>query len=248
VSGTADTAIVFIHGGLADRSFWDGQHGPFADRFRVVALDLAGHGESGHDRPEWGILPFARDVVAVMDAESVPNVILIGNSLGGPVAIEAALLAGARALGVVGVDTFQDIGLQIDPTYFRAQAEAWRQDYNAKLDEMLRVLFHPDADPSLVADVRLRMSKTPVDVVSPMFESFAGYDTGVSACQLRIPVRSINGDRFPTDIATIRTVIADFDAVVLPHIGHYPMLECPEEFNGRLAEVVTFMAGRTRRP
>ena len=47
VSGVADTALIFIHGGLADRSFWDGQHTPFAERFRVIALDLAGHGESG---------------------------------------------------------------------------------------------------------------------------------------------------------------------------------------------------------
>jgi pimeloyl-ACP methyl ester carboxylesterase len=73
VSGTADTAIVLIHGGLADRSFWDGQHAPFSDRFRLIALDLAGHGESGRDRQKWGIVEFAQDVLAVLDAERVPH-------------------------------------------------------------------------------------------------------------------------------------------------------------------------------
>jgi pimeloyl-ACP methyl ester carboxylesterase len=52
VSGAADTAFVFVHGGLADRSFWDGQHAAFAERFHVIALDLAGHGESGQNRRE----------------------------------------------------------------------------------------------------------------------------------------------------------------------------------------------------
>ena len=63
-SGTADTALVFVHGGLADRSFWDGQHAAFAARFHVIALDLAGHGESGQNRREWGIPQFGRDVAA----------------------------------------------------------------------------------------------------------------------------------------------------------------------------------------
>jgi pimeloyl-ACP methyl ester carboxylesterase len=95
---------------MADRSFWDGQHTAFAERFRVIALDLAGHGESGQNRREWGIPQFGRDVAAVMDAEDVLKAVLIGNSLGGPAAIEAALLAGARAVAVIGVDTFHDMG------------------------------------------------------------------------------------------------------------------------------------------
>ncbi len=40
--GRGDVALVLIHGGLANRSFWAPQLGGLADRFRVVALDLAG--------------------------------------------------------------------------------------------------------------------------------------------------------------------------------------------------------------
>ena len=73
-----------------------------------------------------------------------------------------------------------------------------------------------------------------------MFAGFGGYDTAASAL-LRIPVRSINGDLFPTDIEAIRRTVADFDTVVLPHTGHYPMLERPEEFNGHLANCLAAM-------
>jgi sigma-B regulation protein RsbQ len=51
---------------------------------------------------------------------------------------------------------------------------------------------------------------------------------------LKVPIRCINGDKFPLNQEAIRRVVPDFDAVVLPHIGHYPMLECPEEFNRQL--------------
>jgi alpha-beta hydrolase superfamily lysophospholipase len=48
--GDKGPALVFIHGGFANRGFWSGQLGALAPQHRVVALDLAGHGASGRDR------------------------------------------------------------------------------------------------------------------------------------------------------------------------------------------------------
>ena len=87
-------------------------------------------------------------------------------------------------------------------------------------------------------DVRRRMSRTSPEIVGAMFSSFAGYDTAASARQLRVPVRRINGNLFPTDTHAIRQFLADFDAVVLPHTGHFPMLERPDEFNRKLADAL----------
>jgi pimeloyl-ACP methyl ester carboxylesterase len=240
-SGAGSAAILFIHGGLADRSFWDGQHVALNKRFTVVALDLAGHGDSGQ-RQFWGIQQCAKDVVSVIEAEHLNHVILVGNSLGGPVAIETAALLGARALGVIGVDTFQDLNPHMDAAWAREQAEAWRCDFQGSMDRMVKALFHPDAPPSLVADVKRRMSATSVDTACAMFLSFGGYDLRPAARRLHVPVRCINGDLFPTDVIGGRGVITDFDAVVLPHAGHYPMLESPNVFNRSLAEVAEGMA------
>ena len=238
LSGTAETALIFIHGGMSDRGFWDNQHPAFADRFRVIALDLAGHGESGTDRPNWSIPNCGRDIVAVMNTERVSRAVLIGNSLGGPAAIEAAIPTAPRVLAVIGIDTFQDMGRTMDPDQMNQMAESWRRDYAGSMDQMLHILLHPDTDPALFEDVRRRMSKTSPDVGYNMFRSFGGYDTSALGRKLTIPVRCINGDRFPTDIPAIRRFLADFDAVVLPHTGHYPMLECPEKFNRTLAAVL----------
>ena len=108
-AGAGEVALVFVHGGLADRSFFDGQLKTFANQYRVIALDLAGHGESSANRTKWGIPQFGADVKAVVDAEKLKRVILFGNSLGGPTALEAALLLPDRVLGVVGIDTFHSL-------------------------------------------------------------------------------------------------------------------------------------------
>jgi len=40
-------------------------------------------------------------------------------------------------------------------------------------------------------------------------------------------------------VKAVRQVKADFDAIIMPHMGHYPMLERPEEFNRHLATIIS---------
>ena len=236
--GEGEPALLFIHGGLADRTFWDAELKVFGGRHRVIALDLPGHGESGSNREKWGLSEFGADVKAVADAEKLKQVVLFGNSLGGPVAVEAALLMPGRVLGVVGVDTFQNLDYRITPKEARQRAESFRADYAGSVKQMVRMLFHPDANPAIVAEAERRMQKTPPAAAYALFLSLAGYDPAAAARRLRVPLRAINGDLYPTDVAGVRKVKADFDVIVMKHMGHYPMLERPEEFNTHVATVV----------
>lgn len=238
VAGTGEPALVFVHGGLANRGFWDGQLKEFAAKHKTIALDLPGHGESGSDRTQWGLPEFGADVKAVIDAEKADKVILFGNSLGGPVIIEAALLLGDRVLGVVGVDTFQLLDMVVAPEEVRERAELFEKDYAGALKSMVSMLFHKDADPAIMADAERRMSGTPPAAAKAMFLGMAGYVQGASARRLTVPLRTINGDLYPIDIEANRKVKPDFEAVVMKHMGHYPMLERPAEFNRLVAETV----------
>jgi len=236
-AGAGDPALVFIHGGLADRTFWEGQLREFAGLHRVVALDLPGHGESGLNRKKWGIPEFGADVKAVIEAEKLKNVIIFGNSLGGPVAIEAALLLPDRVWGVVGVDTFQVLNIRITPEEAKQRAEFFQRDFAGALKQMVRMLFHAYADPALIAEAESRMAGTSPEAARAMFLSLAGYE-GAAASRLTVPLRAINGDLYPTDVKENRKVKAGFDAVIMKHMGHYPMLERPTEFNNRVTEIV----------
>jgi sigma-B regulation protein RsbQ len=237
-AGAGETALVFVHGGLADRSFYDGQLRAFAGRFRVIALDLAGHGESGADRKKWGLPEFGADIKAVVNAEKLKRVILFGNSLGGPAVVEAALILPGTVIGVVGIDTFQRLDFAITADEARQRAEAFRADYSGSMKTMVKALFHADADPALVAETERRMMKSSPATAYAMFLGMAGYDMTASARRLAVPLRAINGDLYETDVPANRKIIADFDAVVMKHVGHYPMLEKPDEFNRNVTGIV----------
>jgi pimeloyl-ACP methyl ester carboxylesterase len=238
VAGKGEPALVFVHGGLANRGFWDGQLAEFGAKHKTIALDLPGHGESGADRTKWGIPEFGADVKAVIEAEKAKKVILFGNSLGGPVIVEAALLLPGRVLGVVGVDTFHLLDQVIPPDQMEQRAEYFEKDYAGSLKTMIALLFHKDADPAMVADAEKRMSGISPAVAKLIFLGMAGYDEGAAIRRLQAPLRAINGDLYAVDVEGNRKIKPDFDAVIMTHMGHYPMLERPSEFNRLVAEMV----------
>lgn len=238
--GSGKTAVIFIHGGFADRTFWSNQMKPFAKKYRVIALDLAGHGESGKNRTRWNLVTFAEDVRAVMEKEKINRAVLVGNSLGGPVALETARLVPNKVVAIVAVDTFQSLSIQTPPDYFKKQAAALRSDFAGTMRQMVRTLVHADADPKLYAWVEKKMLNHSPQLAVAMMESFATSNMNMTETvkKLRHPIRCINGDLYPTQVEQNRAIHPDFDAVILPHTGHYPMLERPELFNRHLEEIL----------
>jgi len=90
VAGQGNPTLVFMHGWSCDKSYWDKQVKTFANTHKVIAIDLAGHGDSSQDRSDYTMLAFGQDVKAVIDQESADNVVLIGHSMGGEIIAEAA--------------------------------------------------------------------------------------------------------------------------------------------------------------
>jgi pimeloyl-ACP methyl ester carboxylesterase len=238
VGGSGPTSLVFIHGGLADRTFWAPQLASLSATYRIVVLDLAGHGESGRNRTAWTIPAFGEDVRAVVETLGLTRVVLIGNSLGGPVALEAARLLGRRAIGVIGVDTLHNATAILDPAESAQRAAAFRANFAGTCHAMAGALFHPGTYEELRAWAEQRMLAMPVDVVAGMMEGFGGYDMAAAFRAAGVPIRALNGDLWPIDIDLNRTVTPDFDAVVMKGAGHYLMLERPDEFNHLLVEIV----------
>lgn len=106
--GSGEPTLVLVHGWMNDRGIWGEHRTTLAQTHRVVALDLGGHGASGTDRSDWTIDAFGEDVVAVVDQLDLDRLVLVGFSMGGAVALEAAELLGGRVSGIVFVDTFHD--------------------------------------------------------------------------------------------------------------------------------------------
>jgi len=174
-----------------------------------------------------------------VEASGASRAVLIGNSLGGAVALGAAARLPGRVLGVVAVDTLQDMTQKVDESWAAARAKAFRDDFPGACHALVDMLFHKGKELDLRAWAEQRMCATPVEIVAGMMEGFAGYDDAAAGRAAAVPIRAINGDLFPTRVDVNRAAGRDFDAVIMTGTGHYPMLERPAEFNAHLVDIVT---------
>ena len=96
--------LVLVHGGAAHAQWWAPLAPLFTDRFRVVALDLSGHGDSDR-RDAYVVSTWAEEVLAVAaDAGGSGRPVVVGHSMGGFVAIATAAMHGSELDGAVVID------------------------------------------------------------------------------------------------------------------------------------------------
>jgi len=97
--------LVFVHGGGAHAHWWTHVAATFASRYRVLALDLSGHGDSGH-RDRYALEQWTHEVMAVAgDGGIAGPPVVVGHSMGGFVTIATASLHAERVAGVVICDS-----------------------------------------------------------------------------------------------------------------------------------------------
>lgn len=237
--GRGEPALVFVHGWSCNRSYWQAQVPHFARGHRVVALDLAGHGDSGRDRKSWTIPAFAEDVRAVVLALELPRVVLVGHSMGGPVIVEAARKMPERVAALVPVDIFNSVGTKASQEGRDRFLATLRADFPAATrDFVLKGLFVPSSDPALVERVASSMSQAPPEVGIAAMEAIWAYDSAEALGEVKAPIRCINSDRRPTDVEAARRYAPQFEAVVMKGVGHFVMMEDPGTFNRLLERAV----------
>jgi len=97
--------LVFVHGGGAHAHWWTHVAATFAGDFRVLCIDLSGHGDSGH-RTQYSLEQWTEEVMAVADAGRIDGPpVVVGHSMGGFVTIATAARHGNRVTGAVVCDS-----------------------------------------------------------------------------------------------------------------------------------------------
>lgn len=239
VYGSGEPALVFVHGWSCDSGYWDAQLNEFASRGTVLTLDLAGHGASAvKARKDWSMANFGADVAAVVEDAGLDRVILVGSSMGGTVALEAARRLPGRVVGIVGVDTFRDIATPMPEEQMRPILESLREDFAVATGELVGGRFFTDrSDPVLKRWIVEDMAAAPPRVAIPAIEAYLAMDYGSLLAELDVPILAINSGDTPTDEAATRRLEPRFRVVELPGAGHFPMLEDPSTFNAVLARI-----------
>jgi pimeloyl-ACP methyl ester carboxylesterase len=234
--------LLFVHGGGAHAHWWTHLAATFAEDFRVVALDLSGHGDSDH-RESYDIEVWSAEVVGVADhAGFAGKPVVVGHSMGGFVTIATAALHADRLSGVVVCDSPV---VAADPevvAYHLKEAFGAPRTYPSVADAIARFRTVPPQaryEPYVMVHVAERSLK-PVKggfqwkFDRRIFEQFAGGMRGIAApyltevrCRLAL-LRSEHG------LVTEDIGDSMFEAmgrvtpvVLLPEAGHHAMLDEP---------------------
>lgn len=248
VYGSNEPALVLIHGWSCDSNYWREQVPVFKQKYTVVTVDLAGHGGTDANRTDWSMERFGQDVAAAVAAVPNRRLILVGHSMGGPVAIEAARLLKDRVIGIIGVDTFKTIGA---PLPSAAQLDSILKPFEANFightrDLVVGHFFAPGVKAELAQKIAYDMSLSPPKVAIPAMRAVLAYDFSAPLKEIDVPIVAINSDLGePVNELRIRKVLPKFRAVVLPATGHFLMMVDPARFNPALeAEVQALLAAR----
>lgn len=235
VHGSGEPTLVLVHGWAMDRHVWDGDVPRLAARHRVVTLDLPGHGAGDRRRAEWTIVAFARGVKAVVDAVDPKQVVLVGHSMGGSIVVEAARLMPRRLRGIVLVDTLLDVEQRSSQEEIDPMLQALEADYKTTVTRMSTEYLFTQQTPAGVRECVLRQATAlPADISIALLRESWTHDPLPALRKIEAPIRAVNADKFPTNLAVNRRHMPGYDAIIVKGCGHYPMLEDPAQFGPAL--------------
>jgi 3-oxoadipate enol-lactonase len=234
-------AVLLLHNGLCDRRMWDRQMQTFAAAHRVVRCDLPGFGDAP---PPAGPFSYAEDVVALLDALGIERTAIVGNSLGGRVAVDVCLSAPERVSALVLVGAGRS-GWE----WSAAVRDAWRREEDAydagdldrAVEVSLRLWLDGPRRPAGAVGGEVRAQVAAMQRRALELERAAAAEAGPerrpdgSPDRVRVPTLVLAGE---LDVPDIHDIAAAFEReipgarrAVVAGAAHIPSLERPDEFD-----------------
>jgi 3-oxoadipate enol-lactonase len=245
VRGPADTErapIVLLHGLGSSSADWDSQIPAFAASFRVVMIDLPGHGRSRGRRP-LTIAAMAREVEHLLDHLRLPPSHVVGVSLGGCVALALALAAPARVRSLTLVNAFA----RLSPAGWRgATRMLWRvglvlsAPMPTVATHVARGLFPKPTQHALRAAAAARLGQTARRTYLAGMRAIGGFDVRDRLDRIACPTLVLAGDCDATVPLSakerLRAGIPGARLLVVADSGHAMHYDQPEAFNRAVLE------------
>ena len=247
--GAGPEALVFIHGWACDLTFWRGQQPLYDHPDRCALLiDLPGHGSSDKPHRAYPIEFFARAVEAVMRDAEIERAVLIGHSLGGPIAYAFLREFPEKASALVLVDAF--VSRHMAGPANRAAAAAHFAQVARSLKgaagernfaDRVESCFSKQTPDALRAEIRAKMAATPKYVRIAALSSISSLRPPSDDETFDLPALAIQAAEPGTQarFELMRSIFPRLQLNSWEGAGHFLMLEDPQRFN---AEVEQFLA------
>jgi 3-oxoadipate enol-lactonase len=232
--------IIFIHGFPFSKSMWNLQVESLKDKFRLIAYDIRGHGNSDTGNEDFSIDLFVTDLIRLMDALKIEKAILCGLSMGGYIALNAVEKYKERFYALILSDT-QCFADSTEAKEKRIKTiDSIRQNGVEKYaEESIRNLF---AATSLitkvkeVAEIKTMIMKTSVQSLSnTLYALSVRRETCNILSDIKVPVLILVGSEDnitpPAAAAFMHEKTKGSTLKIIDKAGHLSNIENPEEFN-----------------
>jgi pimeloyl-ACP methyl ester carboxylesterase len=243
--GNGDTTLLFVHGWCINKEYWSEQSKYFSDKYKVVALDLPGFGQSDKSRSEWTFEKYTDDINEFIKAERLKNVILIGHSMSGDILLLMDTKYPESIIGIVGIDNLKKPGVKLSEEENKS-IEGFFAMMDSSFSGTVEAytkgnLFRPSADTSIVnrviKDFKSNDSVIAIKVLRSLIDVSQKERNMMQ--ELKHTLYLVNSDSDTTHIDSLKKYCKASAEVVYVHgTGHYPMIEKPAEFNAALEKVI----------
>jgi pimeloyl-ACP methyl ester carboxylesterase len=245
-SGKGPKTIVLVHGWTCDDTSWSAQVPALSKHYRVITLDLPGHGQSESPKDgKFSMDLFARAIEAVRAERRIDKIALVGHSMGTPVIRQYARLYPQHVAALVIVD-----GVVIPPAQSARAATPPLDLQQLVTPEGLKMrqgMIEGMFTPKTPADVQERVLKmmlaappaTAAGAMAATFDPSTWTDDVMT-----MPVYGIYAEKSALlgNPAYLKKVFPKIEYVEMPGTGHFVMMEQPEEFNRLLTSFLDGVA------
>jgi pimeloyl-ACP methyl ester carboxylesterase len=255
VSGNGGRDLLLVHGSGAHHRWWHAVVPLLRDTWRVIRLDLSGHGDSGH-REVYDADTWAEELVAVLRAAGAQRPVVAAHSLGGRVALLAAARYPREIAGLVLFDTGiwapDHLGAALRPARSRRAPRSY-----PTLDEArahFRLAPPQPSPPAGLLDPVVEYSLRPVEGGWTWKHDGGRFPTLYeerierAAATIEVPVAYVSGGASSVvdDVRAARAAatIPEVTAVRLPGVHHHLLLEVP----ATCAQLIDDLGGRRPAP
>lgn len=241
VSGDGQ-ALVFIHGLGSSSRDWESQVPDFSKSYRVVTLDLRGHGQSEKPAGPYSLPMFAQDLAGLLQGLGIKSAHLVGVSLGGGVAFQFAVDCPA----MVKTLTIVNSGPALGGTPAQAQQEIERRvgiveqlGMRAMGQALSPALFPKPEQASLRETFVERWAENDPQAYIAATRSMLGWDVTDRLGSIGCPALIVSSDQDYSPVAMKEAYVRlmpHAQLVVIADAHHAVPIEKPREFNQVLAQ------------
>lgn len=227
-------SVVFVHGACENSSFWNHQKA-LSDRYRILAVDLPGHGKSEEQDSEILVKTYS-DMVAEFISKTCPEkAVIVGHSMGGAIALLNVIEHPENLKAAVIVSSGAKLGV----------LPSIREGLKARFEETVKAVVGPRQFSSktnldTIRFVTNEILKCDSRVAAADYDACNSFDVRQKLRTINLPVLIVAGEEdkmAPVPWSSyLKENIPKSKLVLIRDASHLPMLERPGDFNRHLNE------------